>query len=137
MEMRDRRDKVFYSQSSQVKEDPSSFTVHPEVSGGVTRCVEIHTDMELNIYVEICITSTDLLQVLVAVDELALVRVLQFVGLHVLPQSLDNDGPGLGVDPEHASQPGVQLELRGLDGSNRNVLSDDILINTCSSPSDW
>lgn len=25
---------MFYSQSSQVKEDPSSFTVHPEVSGG-------------------------------------------------------------------------------------------------------
>lgn len=131
---------MFYSQSSQVKEDPSSFTVHPEVSGGgwVIRCVEIHTDMKFRIYVEIRVTSTHLLQVLVAVDELALVRVLQFVGLHVLPQSLDNDGPGLGVDPEHASQPGVQLELRGLDGNHRNVLSDDLLINACGSPpSDW
>lgn len=115
-----------------MKEDPSSFTVHPEVSGGVIRCVEIHTDMKLSIYVEICVTSTHLLQVLVAVDELALVRVLQFVGLHILPQSLDNDGPGLGVDPEHASQPGVQLELRGLDGNHGNALSDDILINTCA-----
>lgn len=90
--------------------------------------------MKLSIYVRICVTSTHLLQVLVAVDELALVRVLQFVGLHVLPQSLDNDRPGLGVDPEHASKPGVQLKLRGLGENNRNVLSDDFLMNTCSTP---
>lgn len=88
--------------------------------------------MKLSIYVRLCVTSTHLLQVLVAVDELALVRVLQFVGLHVLPQSLDNDRPGLGVDPEHASKPGVQLKLRGLVENNRNVLSDDILMNACS-----
>lgn len=66
--------------------------------------------------------SAHLLQVLVAVDELALVRVLQFVGLHVLPQSLDDDRSGLGVDPEHTSKPGVQLKLRGLDRNNRVAL---------------
>lgn len=63
--------------------------------------------------------SAYLLQVLVAVDELALMRVLQFVGLHVLPQSLDNDRSGLSVDPKHTSKPGVQLKLRGLDQNNR------------------
>lgn len=78
--------------------------------------------MKLSIDVEICGTSSYLLQVLVAVDELALVRVLQFVGLHVLPQSLDDDRPGLGVDPEHASKPGVQLKLRGLEENIRTVL---------------
>lgn len=91
----------------------------------MTSCIEIHIDLRLSMYAEICVTSTHLLQVLVAVDELALVGVLQFVGLHVLPQSLDNDRPGLRVDPEHASKPGVQLKLRGLDENNRNVLSDN------------
>jgi len=61
----------------------------------------------------------DLLQVLVTVDELALVGVLELVGLHVLPEGLDDDGPGLGVDPQHASQPGVQLELWGLQGGRQ------------------
>lgn len=91
----------------------------------MTSCIEIHIDLRLSMSAEICVTSTHLLQVLVAVDELALVGVLQFVGLHVLPQSLDNDRPGLRVDPEHASKPGVQLKLRGLDENNRNVLSDN------------
>lgn len=54
------------------------------------------------------------MQVFVTVDELALVRVLQFVGLDVLPQSLDDDWSGLGVDAQHAGQSGVQLELGGL-----------------------
>ena len=56
----------------------------------------------------------DLLQVLVTVDELALVGVLELVGLDVLPEGLDDDGPGLGVNPQHTSQSGVQLELWGL-----------------------
>lgn len=56
----------------------------------------------------------DLLQILVTVDELSLVRVLELVGLDVLPQSLDDDGPGLCVDPQHPSETGVQLELRRL-----------------------
>lgn len=66
-----------------------------------------------------CDRSAYLLQILVAVDELALMRVLEFVGLHVLPQSLDNDRSGLSVDPQHPSKPGVQLKLRGLDHNNR------------------
>lgn len=74
----------------------------------------------------VCDMSSNLLQILVAVDELALVRVLQFVGLHILPQSLDNDWSGLSVDPEHTSKPGVQLELRGLDQNNSIVLSDSV-----------
>lgn len=73
-----------------------------------------------------CDVSAYLLQILVAVDELTLVRVLQFVGLHVLPQSLDNDWSGLSVDPEHTSKPGVQLKLRGLDQNNSVVLSGSI-----------
>ena len=56
----------------------------------------------------------DLLQVLVTVDELALVGVLELVGLDVLPEGLDDDRPGLGVNPQHTSQSGVQLELWGL-----------------------
>lgn len=40
--------------------------------------------------------------------------VLELVGLDVLPQGLDDDRPGLGVDAEHASQARVQLELWGL-----------------------
>ena len=58
--------------------------------------------------------STHLLQVFVTVDELPLVRVLEFVGLDVLPQGLNDDRSSLGVDTQHTSQPGVQLELRGL-----------------------
>lgn len=61
--------------------------------------------------------STNLLQVFVTVDELALVRVLEFVGLDVLPQGLNDDRSGLGVDTQHTSQPGIQLELRGLFGT--------------------
>ena len=61
--------------------------------------------------------STHLLQVLVTVDELTLMRVLEFVGLDVLPQGLNYDRSGLGVDAQHTSQPRVQLELRGLFGA--------------------
>lgn len=64
--------------------------------------------------------STHLLQVFVTVDELALMRVLKFVGLDVLPQSLDDDRSGLSVDAQHTSQPGVQLELRGLFGTQKD-----------------
>ena len=56
----------------------------------------------------------DLLEIRVAVDKLLLVRVLQLVGLDVLPQGVDDDRPGLGVHPEQAGQPRVQLELERL-----------------------
>ena len=45
-----------------------------------------------------------LFEVLVAVDELPLVRVLQLVGLHVLPEGVDDDGAGLGVDAKETRQ---------------------------------
>lgn len=55
-----------------------------------------------------------LLKVLVAVDVLLVVGVLQLVGLDVLPERLDDDRAGLGVDAQKACQARVQLELRGL-----------------------
>lgn len=58
--------------------------------------------------------TSHLLQVFVTVDKLSLVRVLEFMGFDVLPQSLDDDRSGLGVDAQHAGQSRVQLELRGL-----------------------
>lgn len=61
-----------------------------------------------------------LLQVFVTVDELPLMWVLEFVGLHVLPQGLNDDGSGLGVDTQHTGQSGVQLELRGLCGTQKD-----------------
>lgn len=70
--------------------------------------------------------SIHLLQVLVTVDELALMGVLEFVGLDVLPQGLDDDRSGLGVDTQHTSQTGVQLELRGLFGESA-LLEEDWL----------
>lgn len=128
--MRDWSDEGFYGQSSKYPEQRSEKRILPasHISQrflGVILGKEIHMDMKSSIYVRMRVSSTHLLQVLVTVDELALVGVLQFVGLHVLPQSLDNDRPGLGVDPEHASQPGVQLKLRGLDENKRNVRSGD------------
>ena len=50
----------------------------------------------------------------VAVDKLPLVGVLELVGLDVLPEGGDDDGPGLCVDPEEAGQPLVELELERL-----------------------
>lgn len=47
--------------------------------------------------------------------------VLQFVCLHVLPQSLDDDGSGLGMDAQHACQSGVQLKLRRLQRAQDKV----------------
>lgn len=58
--------------------------------------------------------AEDLLQVLVARHVLPLVHVLQFVRLHVLPQRVDDDGPGLRVDPQQSGQALVQLELQRL-----------------------
>lgn len=66
--------------------------------------------------------STHLLQVLVTVDEFTLMRVLEFVSLDILPEGLDDDGSGLGVDTQHTSQSRVQLELRGLDRRKVNVI---------------
>lgn len=56
-----------------------------------------------------------LLEVFVTVDELSFMRVLEFVGLHILPQSLNDHGSSLSVDPQQPGQPGVQLKLRGLE----------------------
>ncbi len=50
-------------------------------------------------------------------------RVLEFVGLDVLPQGLNDDRSGLGVDTQHTSKPGVQLELRGLFGTQEKMKS--------------
>ena len=65
------------------------------------------------------------MQIFVTVNELALMWVLELVSLDILPKGLDDDWSGLGVDPQHTSQAGVQLELRRLgsgkerrDGSN-------------------
>lgn len=55
-----------------------------------------------------------LLEVLVTVDVLLVVGVLQLVGLHVLPQGLDDAGAGLGVNPQQTGQTWVQFELRRL-----------------------
>lgn len=55
--------------------------------------------------------STHLLEVFVTVDELALMRILEFVCFDVLPQSLDDDRSGLSVDTQHTGQSRVQLEL--------------------------
>lgn len=47
--------------------------------------------------------------------------VLQFVRLHVLPQSLDDDWSGLGMDAQHASQSGIQLKLRRLQSAQDKI----------------
>ena len=60
-----------------------------------------------------------LLEVFVTVDVLLVVGVLQLVGLDVLPQRLDDAGPGLGVDPQQPGQAGVQLELGWLRTDRR------------------
>jgi len=52
--------------------------------------------------------------VLVQVDEVALLSILQVVGLDVLPEGLDYDRPGGCVDAEQLGKAGVQLELRWL-----------------------
>lgn len=57
-----------------------------------------------------------LAEVAVAVDELLLVAVLQFVVFDVEPQGLHDAGPGLGVHPQQPGQPWVQLVLGGLWG---------------------
>lgn len=61
-----------------------------------------------------------LLQVFVTVDELPLMWVLEFVGLHILPQGLNDDRSGLGVNTQHTGQSGVQLELRRLWWAQRD-----------------
>lgn len=38
-------------------------------------------------------------------------RVLQLVGLDILPQSLDDHWASLSVDPQETSQAGIQFEL--------------------------
>lgn len=62
---------------------------------------------------------TYLLEVLVTVDVLLVMRVLQLVGLDVLPEGLDDAGAGLSVNAKQASQARVQLKLRGLRRRNR------------------
>ena len=55
-----------------------------------------------------------LLEIWVTIDKLLLVRVLQLVGLDVLPQGVDDDGPSLGVHTQQPRQPRVQFELQRL-----------------------
>lgn len=57
------------------------------------------------------LTAAHLLEVLVTVDVLLVMRVLQLVGLHILPEGLDDAGAGLGVNAKQPSQAGVQLKL--------------------------
>lgn len=52
-----------------------------------------------------------LLEVLVTDDILPFMGVLQFVGLDILPQCLNDHRAGLGVYPQETGQAGVQLEL--------------------------
>lgn len=65
--------------------------------------------------------AAHLLQVLVTDDKLPLVGVLQLVGLDVLPQGLDDHGPGLRVDAQQPSQARIQLELGRLNKEHREV----------------
>lgn len=55
--------------------------------------------------------SRYLLEVFVTNDVLPLMRVLQLVGLDILPQSLDDHWASLSVDPQETSQAGIQFEL--------------------------
>ena len=55
-----------------------------------------------------------LLEVLVIVDILSLVRVLQRMGLDVLPQGVDDDRACLGVDTQQSGKARVELVLRWL-----------------------
>ena len=67
------------------------------------------------------------MQIFVTVNELALMWVLELMSLDILPQGLDDDGPGLGVDPKHTSQAGVQLELRRLGrGKEKRHVSNGV-----------
>lgn len=79
-------------------------------------------------------TCPYLLQVFVTVDELSLMRVLEFMGLDILPQGLDDDWSGLGVDAQHTGQSGVQLELRGLGSSTVDMPLDQGVSFTDASP---
>lgn len=55
--------------------------------------------------------SCYLLEVFVTNDVLPLMGVLEFVGLDILPQSLDDHWASLSVDPKETSQAGIQFEL--------------------------
>lgn len=79
-------------------------------------------------------TCPYLLQVFVTVDELSLMRVLEFMGLDILPQGLDDDRSGLGVDAQHTGQSGVQLELRWLGSSTADMPLDQGVPFTEASP---
>lgn len=70
-----------------------------------------------------------LLQESIAVDKLPLVGVLELVGLDVLPKGGDDNGAGLGVDPEEPRQPLVQLELQRLIVQQQQYSAPDILVS--------
>lgn len=53
---------------------------------------------------------------------------LKFVSLDVLPQSRDDDRPGLGVDPEKSGQSRVQLELKRLVVEKEQDGATDIFV---------
>lgn len=56
------------------------------------------------------------------------------MGLDILPQGLDDDRSGLGVDAQHTGQSGVQLELRGLGSSTVDMPLDQGVSLTEASP---
>lgn len=72
--------------------------------------------------------AEDLLQVLVAGDVLALVRVLQAVRLHVLPERVHDDGPRLRVHAQQPRQARVQLELQRLVVQEQQDGAADVLV---------
>ena len=70
----------------------------------------------------------NLLKVSIIVDVLSLMLVLQLVSLDVLPQSVDDDWTGLGVDSQQAGQAGVQLVLWWLNEEKWEEKNNNFLI---------
>lgn len=61
------------------------------------------------------------MEILVTIDVLLVMRVLQLVGLHVLPEGLDDAGASLSVNTEQASQARVQLKLGRLRRQHNHI----------------
>ena len=63
-----------------------------------------------------------LLEVLVTVDVLLVMGVLQLIGLHILPEGLDDAGASLSVNAKQAGQARVQLKLGRLRRQHHSTL---------------
>lgn len=63
-----------------------------------------------------------LLEILVAVDVFLVMGVLQPVGLHILPQGLDDGRAALCVQSQQSGQAGIQFELGRLDQGGREKM---------------